>query len=433
MEDTAHLEAKSKELEKRVRELSALNQVSRAMSTVFDLDELLDLITDLITKETEAQRGSIMLIDPPSSELVIKAARGLSPEVINNARSKIGEGFAGWVAKEGTPLLIDDVEQDVRFSVQASDPQYSTKSLLCVPLIAKGDVIGVININNKLSGNAFTPEDLSLVTTLAGGASLSIENARLHQDITQRERIKQELEIAQQIQESFLPQEMPHLVGYEISAQSVPAREVGGDYYDFIRVDDNHWGIFIGDVSGKGVPAAIYMAMARSVLRAQAVGVLSTREVLSNTNLTMAQDPPDTPSAMFLTAFYIVLDACRNKITYTNAGHGPAILYRQRQGVCTNLVNKGLVLGLMEDSDYQEDETTLEEGDSILLYTDGSTEARNGNGDMFGFERLCNLLEKHSDSSAEAIRSNIHRSILDFTDGTPLHDDLTLMVIKKQG
>jgi sigma-B regulation protein RsbU (phosphoserine phosphatase) len=430
LERTAQLEEERGKLQKRVRELSALNQASRAMGAVFDLDELLDLMIDLIARETEAQRGSIMLIDPPTNELVIKAARGLSAEVVLSARPRVGEGFAGWVAEKGEPLFIDDVEEDPRFRGRTSDPQYSTKSLLCVPLMAKGEVIGVININNKLSGYRFTREDLDLVTTLAAGASLSIENARLHQELTQRERMKRELEIARKIQESFLPWKMPHIEGFEISAMSVPAEEVGGDYYDFVPVDEGHWGIAIGDVSGKGVPAAIYMAMARSVLRAQAVGVLSAGDVLSNVNRTLSQDMSGTTPAMFLTAFYIVLDTSHGRVAYANAGHGPPILYRRREGRSTKFGDSGMVMGVMEDFRYHEGELTLEEGDVILLYTDGSTEARNRKGDMFGFSRLCRLLEECPSCSAQEVRDHIHRGILGFTEGSPQYDDLTLMVIK---
>ena len=430
-ERTAQLEEKSRELEKRVKELSALNQVSQVMSSVFDLDELLDLIIDLITQETEAQRGSIMLLDPTTEELFIKAARGLSPDVIESARPKVGEGFAGWVVKESKPLLISDVEKDERFPVRASDPKYSTKSLLCVPLIAKDGVIGAININNKLSGNAFTNDDLGLVTTLAGGASLAVENARLHQNLTERERINRELEIARQIQEGFLPQEMPQIDGYQISALSLPAVEVGGDYYDFIPVDDNHWGIFVGDVSGKGVPAAIYLSMARSIIRTQVMGVLSSKEALSRANYTLAQHVPDTDSAMFLTAFYILLDLARDRVIYTNAGHGPALLYCRGERECRELENEGLVLGLTEDWTYQEGEFALEEGDVILLYTDGATEARNKKEDMLGLSGLRSLLERYSAANTQDILNGIHQGILDFTDGTSLHDDLTLMVIKK--
>jgi sigma-B regulation protein RsbU (phosphoserine phosphatase) len=241
------------------------------------------------------------------------------------------------------------------------------------------------------------------------------------------ERKKFELEAARQIQLSFLPESTPRLQEFQISAFSMPALEVGGDYYDFIHITEDKWGLVIADVSGKGFPAALFMALSRTCVRANAMGEATASEAILKANKIISQD---SRTGMFVTLFYAVLDLKLKKLNYVNAGHNPPIVLKGQGGDIKLLGAKGVALGVMDDIELEEVELNLADNDIIVFYTDGVTKAINGKDALFGEPRLANIITKNSNLSAKDLVNKIKSEIIDFTRGEPQFDDLTLFALK---
>ncbi len=241
------------------------------------------------------------------------------------------------------------------------------------------------------------------------------------------QRKKYELEIAHEIQDSFLPHEMPQLDGYDIYAVNIPAKEVGGDFYDFIPIKEGKLGVTIADVSGKSVPAALFMAVSRTVLRAKAMGNTNAVEVIKDANKLIAED---SNSGMFVTLFYAIIDLKNKTMDYVNAGHNPPVMFIRKTGLMDCLKAKGIALGAIDTIDLEDRKINLESGDLIVFYTDGVTEAQNNNGELFGEKRLYKLIKSNYDLNAEEMVNKIKESVVSFSENQSQFDDITLMVIK---
>jgi serine phosphatase RsbU (regulator of sigma subunit) len=249
----------------------------------------------------------------------------------------------------------------------------------------------------------------------------------LRRTTAEKERVEKELEIGRGIQQSFLPEKPPKVEGFEIAALNLPALEVGGDFYDFIPVSQDKWGLVIADVSGKGVPAALFMALSRTLIRANAVDNPTVSYAIVKANKMIAEQER---ANMFVTLFYGVLDVKKKSITYVNAGHNPPIVLSKKGGDIVMLAAKGIALGVMSDIVLEEKEVSLREGDIAILFTDGVTEAINGKQEQFGQERLAKLIVESHTLSAEEIVKRIEREVSAFSEGQPQFDDLTLMAVK---
>jgi sigma-B regulation protein RsbU (phosphoserine phosphatase) len=244
----------------------------------------------------------------------------------------------------------------------------------------------------------------------------------------QLERRKKELEIAKQIQESFLPHTIPFIENYELAASSIPAQEVGGDFYDFIPISGEQTGLTIGDVSGKGIPAALFMAFSRTLLRAKACRNPGVGRMIESVNNFINEDPH---SNMFVTLFYSVLNNKNNRLTFVNAGHNPPLLLRNENREIIRLSTGGVVLGAMKGLKMDEKTIELYPGDLLVLYTDGVTEAVDKQGAQFGEEHLIKLIEENQELSPEELKNKIIDQVYDFASGTPQADDMTLMVLRR--
>lgn len=244
----------------------------------------------------------------------------------------------------------------------------------------------------------------------------------------QLERRKKEMEIAQQIQESFLPHTIPFIENYDLAASSIPAQEVGGDFYDFIPISSEQTGLTIGDVSGKGIPAALFMAFSRTLLRAKACRNPGAGRMIESVNNFINEEPH---SNMFVTLFYSILDSSRNKLTFVNAGHNPPLLLRNENGKIIRLSTGGVVLGAMKGLKMVEKTIDMYPQDLLVLYTDGVTEAINQQEDQFGEERLIKLIKDNKDMPSEDLKKLIIDTVYDFASGTPQADDITIMVLRR--
>lgn len=268
--------------------------------------------------------------------------------------------------------------------------------------------------------------------TLAGSFNKMADDLQeymveLQRTTAEKTRLIKELEIAKGIQRSFLPEKEPEISGIDIAASNVAATEVGGDFYDFIPIAKDQWGLTIADVAGKGVPAALFMALSRTLVRASTTGNPNVSESIEKANELICAD---AKTGMFVTLFYAILDAKKKRLRYVNAGHNPPLLLKQQKGNTVLLKAKGIALGVIENIELEEEEIQLEKGDLITLFTDGVTEAINQKEEQFGQQRLLTLIEENRGLSACEIISKIEAEVTAFSGGQPQFDDITLMIIK---
>ena len=304
---------------------------------------------------------------------------------------------------------------------------------LVVPLVSQGELIGLLNLGPRLSQQEYSADDRKLLSDLATQTAPAVRVAQLvrqqQQEAQERERIEQELRVARLIQQTLLPKTLPELPGYEVAAYYQPAREVGGDFYDFLDLEDGRMGFVVGDVTDKGVPAALVMATTRTMLRAAAQRLDTPGEVLKRVNDVLVQEIPPN---MFVTCLYAILERESGRLIYANAGHD--LPYRRRAGRsegAEELRARGMPLGLMPGMGYEEKEILLEKGESILFYSDGLVEAHDAHREMFGFPRLQGLVGTHR-SGGSSLVSFLLSELSRFTgEDWEQEDDITLVTLER--
>ena len=301
---------------------------------------------------------------------------------------------------------------------------------LAIPLVSQGELVGLLNLGPRLSEQDYSTDDRGLLNTLATQSAPAVRVAQLVQDqqiqARENERIQHELRVAQLIQKTLLPKDLPALPGWKVNAYYQAARQVGGDFYDFIYLDDGRVGLVIGDVTDKGVPAALLMATTRSVLRAVAQRVVKPGQVLERVNEIIYQD---IPPKMFVTCLYALLDPETGQLLYANAGHDLPY-HRHQMGGVTELRATGMPLGLMPGMKYEEKETRLAYGESILFYSDGIVEAHNSDRGMYGFPRLMKLVGEYDEDSS--LKEDVLEDLAEFTGpGWEQEDDITMVTLQR--
>ena len=407
--------------------LALLYRTAQAFNSSLDLDEVLNRVIDEVIAAVKAERGILMLRDD-HGQLTFRAARGLDQQTIGTPEFHISRGLVDKVAAEGQPVLTTDAQADGWLQKRQSVVNLRLRSILCVPLQIKGHTLGVIYVDNRLQAGLFTNADLDLLTSIASSAAVAIENARLYAVAVEKGRLERELQVAREVQASLLPRGVPTLAGWEFAARWQPAREVAGDFYDFIPLSPLSLGLLIADVTDKGMPAALFMANSRSLLRASVSEVLQPAESLKRANRLICAD---SSRGMFVTVCYAQLAAESGQILYVNAGHNPAFICRATQGQIVKFERSGLPLGVDDSLPYVQRVAELAPGDFVLLYTDGVTDALNAPGEEFGEARLCRLLLENSHARADEVASAVVRAVSDFTGTAAPFDDITLVVAKR--
>jgi serine phosphatase RsbU (regulator of sigma subunit) len=411
-------------LEEAVRaseESKSLYEVGIALSGSFELEDLLDKILENLRRVIEFNMAIIYLVDPNDGTINKIATKGVENPDDKKIHLKIGQGVCGRVAESGQGIIISDVDKNDDYI--AFRPQ--TKSEMAVPLIADHTVIGVFNVEND-NADAYTDRDLQLMTGFASMAAVSIERAKLLKERMAAKRIEHELSIARRIQKTFLPADNPVINGFDIAGVNIPSQEVGGDYYDFIHIVEDQWGIAIGDVAGNGIPASLIMAAYRAGLKAEIRNNFAIRAILKKVNNLLYES---IERDRYVTAVYGVLDSKNKLLTFSNAGHNPPIL-RRANGNLEYLKDGGLALGIFPQSEYKESSVFLNSGDILLFYTDGVTEVDNKKNEEFGEERLIDVLHKVEKLSSSEIVKEIIKEVRKFGSMASLPDDLTLVSIK---
>ena len=409
--------------------LALLFRLSQTFNSSLDLDEVLNRVMDEVIAVTHAERGFVMLHDS-KGRLVFRVARGMDQSTIDDPQFQISRSVVERVAREGQAVLTSDAQSDERFSMRQSVMDLGLRSILCVPLTIRNGVLGVVYVDNRLQAGIFTQADLDLLSAIASSAAIAIENARLYQMAVEKGRMERELQMAHEIQAGLLPGETPQVSGWEFVARWQPAREVAGDYYDFIPLDPGggQLGLVIADVSDKGMPAALFMALTRSVVRASVGHAPSSADGIAHANRLICED---ATGGMFVTLFYAQLNPETGDMTYVNAGHNPPLLYRADQDLLTELTSTGMALGVMEDTSFEQRTVRLNAGDFVFLYTDGVTEALDSQRREFGEERLQRvILDKRHAPAAEMV-AGLEQALREFVGASSPADDITIVAAKR--
>jgi len=342
-----------------------------------------------------------------------------------------GEGVIGRVWQTGQSVYLSEFS-DAPELAKLRSSAFGTRSVMAAALRYGNQDLGVLALANGPMGVPFSQGDFVVFKSLAEQSAFALYNAIIYSMANEKKRLDHDLEIARDIQRILLPSEAPAIDGFQISGINVPARLVSGDYFDYIRVDDERLGVAIADVSGKGVPASLIMAICRSVLRAEAARNPSPADVLRKVN---RQLYPDIKEDMFISMAYLILDHHRDSITLARAGHDAPLLYKQQSQTVTPVKSPGMVVGI--DSGNVFDRLTvdfaisLERDDCLVLYTDGVTETLNAEEDEFGLDRVIQAVRARANDGAQAIVKKIIQDVRDFTGSLPQNDDITLIAIRK--
>ncbi|HPF99680.1 MAG TPA: SpoIIE family protein phosphatase [Kiritimatiellia bacterium] len=416
-----------------------------------ELDALLQRVLYYALRTTKAGSGAVYLYEANNETLRARAVSGIFPPLLGDvdtglqrAMSKSqhveqlvktrlisrGEGLVGAVADFGNPILITDAETDPRV------PHYELDflrihSVLLVPMRFHQKVMGVLAVANRVDGKPFIQADMNLLQSLADQASVSVHYAGLRETIVEKQRIDLDLSVARRIQTALLPKNLPRVEGVEVAAFNYPALEIGGDYYDFIQVDDTHLGIAIADVSGKGIGGAIMMSVCRSVLRAHAPRHLSPAEVLTLINDVLSQDVQED---MFVSMLYMVLNTATRELTVARAGHERPILCSGSHTGFTIVDSPGIGIGLVDKETFdrvlQEATITLQPGDVVVAYTDGVTEAMNPQSEEWGLDNFLDAVRVAADEGANSVLNNVRQRLERFVGNRAQYDDMTLLALR---
>jgi sigma-B regulation protein RsbU (phosphoserine phosphatase) len=370
----------------------------------------------------------LYLIDEEKGELLSRVLLEDAGEP-REIRLKVGEGVAGHAAATGEVLNVRHAYEDPRFlRVFDQLTGYRSHTILAAPMHnPQGKIIGVVQLLNK-KGGPFSGRDERLLTAMAAQAAVSIENTRLYAQEMRQRLINQELETARRIQKSFLPETVPQHSGWDIGAFWRPMREVAGDFYDFYTLPDGRLAVAVADVSGKGIPAALFMALSVTVLRFAMSLNFAPGELMERANSRLISDQQ---SKMFVTAFVGYLDLDSGVLQFASAGHNPPLLHRAATGRCEYLESSGVAMGLFKSADYAEGAVPLAEGDVLVLYTDGITEVINAEEEEYGEERLEELVVQQANRPAGELAELIASAAAAFAQDQGAFDDETLVVIKR--
>lgn len=404
--------------------LRLLYDLGRSLTATLDLNEVFTACLERVLVGLEAQAASILTLD--GEELVFRVAVGEKAATIKPFRLPSTRGVAGWVFQNKQGLIVPNARADPRFYAGTdAESGFITEDILAVPLLVQDRALGVLEVFNKRGG--FKPADLELLEAIASTAAIAIENAQLYQVAVEKGRMEQELQLARVVQSSLLPRQVPQVVGWEFAAAWQPARAVSGDFYDFFAAP-NALGVCIADVTDKGLPAALFMALTRSLLRGADLAASTLAAGIGRVNALLCVD---SYNGMFVTMFYLVLRTATGTVTYVNAGHNPPLLYRHATHQLESLTRTGMVLGVDPEVVFAQRTVQLEPGDVLLCYTDGITDALNQKGEVFGLARLENILLTHAAEPASALKHAIQHDLRHFTRHTAPFDDITFVIIKR--
>lgn len=412
------------QLRRAIEELSILNDLARAIGGSLNAEEIMGNIIKRSLKAVGAEQGDITLIDRKAPDKMKTLIRTMASSSIHRP-VHLNENLMGWMMRHRQPLIIANPEEDTRFRGVKWDP--SIRSVLCTPLMVKNELIGILAVYNKRNGLEFNEDDQRLLVIIAGQSAQVVENARLYEEEKALLRVREELRVAHDIQMKLLPKAVPSFPGYDIAGRSIPAQNVGGDYFDFIRIDPNRMAVCLGDVSGKGIPAALLMANLHAIIRSQTFSSPTCAECIFRANRLLFES---TDSDKFATLFYGNINKQTHEFCYCNAGHNYPLLF-SKSGAPRELKKGGVMIGILQNLTFEEETVMLEAGDLIVIYSDGVTEAFNERDEEFGEERLVELVQQNRELRCTVLIEKIIQEVSDFAHDVPQSDDLTIVAIRR--
>jgi len=408
---------------RQAKTLLLLNEIARELTSILNVDALLKRIAELLSRVIDYQMFSILLLDETGEKLVHRFSQRFRENVHLKHEIPLGRGLVGAAAQLKDAVLVPDVSKDPRYIM--ANPE--TKSELAVPLVYKDKVIGVLDLEHTRRG-FFTEDHKRTITTLAAQIAIALENARLYEQVARQERrLERDLALARELQFRLMPQTMPKMAHLEVAAKFAPARAIGGDLYDFMNYSLSRLAIAIGDVSGKGAPAAIYAALVSGILRSHAPMEPSPAEMLSAVNLSLAERRIE---AQYVSLIYAVWDE-RRILQVANSGL-PRPLYLH-DGKIEIVEAAGLPLGLFDHAEYDEFTFRAKPGDLFVFFSDGILDARNKAGELFGRERVAKVVASCTDQSPDCVVSSLFKAVEEHAAGEEAFDDQTVVAIKVKG
>jgi sigma-B regulation protein RsbU (phosphoserine phosphatase) len=408
---------------RQAKQLILLNEISRELTSILNQDQLFKRIGELLLKLINYQMFSILLLNSTRTKLQHRFSLRFNENVQLKHEIPLGRGLVGYAAEQNKTIVVPDVARDERYI--PLNPE--TMSELCVPLVYKGEVIGVLDLEHTRK-NYFTEEHARMVKTLAAQIAISIENARLYETIERQEqRLEKDLLLARELQYRLLPQKVPQLRQAEFAARSIPARTIGGDLYDYVPYAGTELtALAIGDVSGKGAPAAIYEALVSGILRLHAVEAPGAAEMLTAINESLAERPI---AAQFVSIMYVLWNENDRSLRIANSGL-PHPYRCGKTGKAERVEISGLPLGLFATAEYDEVTFRTRPGEVFLFFSDGIPDAQNEDGVVFGMGRVAHVLEKHRKESASEIMEAVFTEVNRFVGSVEAFDDQTVAVVK---
>lgn len=417
--------------ESQIRQLQALLEISKMLGSEVQLERLLNLILEKTTELMDAERSSLFLYDPKKNELWSKIAQGMQSQEI---RFPLGKGIAGDVARTLQIANIPDAYADARFNPEFDlKTDFKTHSVLCLPIVGNdGKLIGVIQVLNKKTGEPFNSDDENLLTVLGAHAAVALQRAQFIATYVENQRMNEALKLTREIQMDMLPKKFPPFPDkvdvLDIYAKIEPAKDVAGDLYDFFLIDDTHLCFVIGDVSGKGVPAALFMAITDTALKAVTSEKMTPREIVKRLNTFLCKNNDAT---MFCTLLCGILNLQTGHLEYCNAGHNPPYILRKNGDVIALQPEEGCALGIREDMKFSSQSISLDKGDGIFLYTDGVNEAMNEEDALYSLERLKVVLHQVFNESAQNIVEKVIAEVKKHIGESEQADDITVLVLRR--
>ncbi len=422
-----NLQQYSDRMQKMVDELGTLHEITHALESTDSIDSLLEYIMKKSREVMQAESASLMLVIEESNELEFKVVLGPKATAVKPFRLPIGQGIAGWVAQTGQPVLIPDCYSDARFDPSFDKRSgYKTRTMLCVPMIHKGKIVGVMSILNRLDLKPFDENDQTLIYHICITGRLIDRKCASGALRYRKGASGQRLQVASEIQRLLIPQVIPKQDFLEIAAAYMPCKEVGGDFYDIIKLDDNRFIFVIADVSGKGIPGAMVVSNMQATLRAYFEYSVDLLSIVTRLNDAIIRQ---TTSDRYITFFMALYDHRNASLTYINAGHNPPLLI-SASGQITELRKGGVFIGYVP-WEYESETIPFNPDDLLILYTDGVVEAMNEKEEEFEFRRLKEIALKNHQSQVEIIKDKIFTAVKHHVGSNPLEDDYTIMIARR--
>ena len=417
--------------DRKQSEISSLHNLNRLINQVFDLKDLGETATRMVTEVGQASTVWLEIIDNenPERPMQLMSANNITSDEISAIHGEGEKSIRSIVTQSKKVLMIDDVSDDKR--TKHFPPLKKVSSLIAIPLLSHDNVIGIFYATKEIS-YGFDQDDVDILSGFADQVTVAIENAGLIKKSLEKERLQRELMLAQEMQQRLLPQRLPQMKCLDMQAVSSPALEVGGDYYDVVQLQNSKIGIVIGDVSGKGVGAAFYMAEVKGIFQSLSKIYTSPKEFLINANEALLSS---IDKKSFISLIYSVIDTAKGELTLARAGHCPVLYISGNTKEYIKPLGLGLGLrgGKFFEDIVEEKKIRMKTGDVFVFYTDGVTESRSIAGEEFGYERLQDIVDKHKDQSADDIKEAIVQTVWEYTDAHGYHDDLTVFVVKWNG